>query len=93
MAHATLIWQVASLFFTVTMLFSFCPIIDYNLGYTWYLGAQALFLVLFNWMQECSQAPFPPQPTSTTQPDSTPSLFEYRMAPRPHPLPLAPPSH
>jgi hypothetical protein len=36
-------------FFLGTLLISFWPIIP---SYVWYLGAQALFLFFFNWMQD-----------------------------------------
>ena len=57
--HGARIFWYVQLFFTSTMIFSWLPppFILYLTwgGYTWYLGAQALFLSMFNWIQDLSK--------------------------------------
>jgi len=53
--HAAYGFYFFTLVWTNLLLISIAPAVPVSLGYTWYLGAQTLFLVFFNWFQDASK--------------------------------------
>ena len=41
---------------TMSLANAFAPLLTSNMGYVWYLGAQALFLMVFNWLQDLKRS-------------------------------------